>query len=144
MNVLYRQSGSSEGLQALGPYLLEPLIGRDEEANMTCYRVQIAPNSRTRISYHARAEEVYFVLAGKGTAIIAGRRYPLAAGTFLRLPPGTTHGFVTDDEPLELLDIHCPGSWPDRDLYFIDESAPESAAEGTARGEESQLNDAAC
>ena len=41
-------------------------------------------------------------------------------GFALRLPPGTTHGFVTEDEPLELLDVHTPGCRPDRDTYFVD------------------------
>ena len=45
------------------------------------------------------------------------------------LPPGTTHGFVTGDEPLEMLDIHTPGSRPDRDVYFVDGATPEGFSE---------------
>ena len=73
----------------------------------------------TGVSYHRRAEEYYYVLSGRGTAVLDGRPYPLAAGGFLRLPPGTTHGFVTEDEPLELLNVHTPGCRPNRDVYFV-------------------------
>ena len=83
------------------------------------------PGQRTAISYHRIAEEYYFVLAGQGTAILDGVEYTLTAGDFLRLPPGTRHGFVTEDEPLEMLNIHTPGSRPDRDVYFDDSQVPE-------------------
>ena len=29
------------------------------------------------------------------------------------------HGFVTANEPLDMLDIHTPGCRPDRDVYFV-------------------------
>ena len=85
---------------------------------MTAYRVQIAPHQTTSISYHKVAEEIYFVIAGTGTALLDGNPYPLRPGDLLRLPPGTKHGFITLDEPLEMLDLHSPGSRPDRDVYF--------------------------
>ncbi len=122
MNIIHRRSGSRESITQLGPYELEPLIHREEEGSLTCYRVRIAPHSRTAISYHAKAEEIYFVLSGQGVAILNGQQYKLQPGDFLRLPPGTHHGFVTQDQPLELLDVHSPGSWPDRDLYFVQET----------------------
>ena len=75
------------------------------------------------------AEEYYYVLVGPRRSDPRGREYPLAPGDFLRLPPGTTHGFVTGDEPLEMLDIHTPGSRPDRDVYFVDGAAPEGFSE---------------
>jgi hypothetical protein len=30
-----------------------------------------------------------------------------------------THGFVTGDQALEMLNIHTPGCRPDRDTYFL-------------------------
>ena len=79
---------------------------------------------------HVRAEEYYFVLSGRGVAVLDGEDYPLSPGDFLRLPPRTTHGFITGDEPLEMLDVHTPGSRPDRDVYFVDGQTP--AGFGTA------------
>jgi mannose-6-phosphate isomerase-like protein (cupin superfamily) len=107
-------------VQRLGVYAIEALIDAAEEGAGTVWRVRIEPNQRTRISYHQIAEEYYFILAGSGTALIDGRRQPLKAGDFLRLPPGTAHGFETAAEPLEMLDIHTPGCWPDRDTYFLE------------------------
>jgi hypothetical protein len=116
LKLIHRHSGDSARTQRLGPYLLESLIDADEEGAGTVYRVRIAPHERTGVS-------------GRGVAILDGREYPLVPGDFLRLPPGTTHGFVTTDEPLELLDIHTPGSRPDRDVYFVDGDAPEGFTE---------------
>jgi mannose-6-phosphate isomerase-like protein (cupin superfamily) len=123
MEILFHRRGQGQSVVQLGPYELEPLIPRDQEGAMTCYRVRIAPFSRTATSWHAKAEEIYYVLAGRGVAVLNHQAYPVQAGDFLRLPPGTLHAFITEAEPLELLDIHSPGSWPDRDLYFADEGS---------------------
>jgi len=127
LRLIHRASGDPLRIERLGPYALESLIDPAEEGAATAYRVTIAPRQRTSVSYHGRAEEFYFVLCGSGTAILDGRECRLAAGDFLRLPPGTTHGFVTQEEPLEMLDIHVPGSRPDRDVYFVD-GPPEGFA----------------
>jgi mannose-6-phosphate isomerase-like protein (cupin superfamily) len=130
MKLIHRASGDPSRIEHLGPYAIESLIDLEEEAAGTVYRVTIAPRERTRVSYHRVAEEYYYVLSGSGTAILDGREHPLAAGDFLRLPPGTTHAFAAGDEPLVMLDIHTPGSRPDRDVYFIDGPAPDGFREG--------------
>jgi quercetin dioxygenase-like cupin family protein len=117
--VIYRLSGDPGRVRQLGPYAIEALLAPDEERAGTVYRVRIAPQARTNLSYHRVAEEYSYVLAGRGTALLDGQEYALRPGVFLRLPPGTTHGFVTADEPLELLDIHTPGCRPERDTYFV-------------------------
>jgi len=119
MHIVHRASGDPARTERLGPYVLESLLDADEEGSGTVYRVRIAPHQRTGVSYHRVAEEYYYVLAGRGTALLDGREFPLAPGDFLRLPPGTTHAFVTTDEPLDLLDIHTPGCRPHRDTYFL-------------------------
>lgn len=115
--LIHRSSGGPG--QRLGPYQIESLIQPHEEGAGTVYRVRIEPRQTTAVSYHKKAEEYYFVIAGRGVAILDGVEHPLSAGDFLRLPPGCTHGFVTGDEPLDMLDIHTPGSRPDRDVYFV-------------------------
>jgi len=136
LDIIHRPSGDPDRTQRLGPYCLESLIDAAEEGAGTAYRVRIGPHERTAISYHRVAEEYYYVLAGRGIAILDGREYPLATGDFLRLPPGATHGFVTGDEPLEMLDIHTPGSRPDRDVYFLDGAAPEGFTNLNGESEE--------
>ena len=106
----------------LGPYHIETLIAESDEGAATVYRIRIEANQHTSISYHQVAEEFYHVLSGSGIALLDGVEHELRAGDFLRLPPGTTHGFITKDEELVMLDIHCPGSRPDRDVYFVGET----------------------
>ncbi len=110
--------------QKLGPYQIESLIPLADEGMGTAYRVRIEPHSTTSVSYHKLAEEIYYVLEGSGVAVLNGERHELTTGDFLRLPPGTTHGFVTQDQPLVMLDIHSPGSRPDRDVYFVGDTPP--------------------
>jgi len=117
-----REGAPVSAPQKLGPYQIESLIPREDEAAGTAYRVRIEPHSTTAVSYHKIAEEIYYVLEGSGTALLNGEPYELKRGDFLRLPPGTTHGFVTTDEPLVMLDIHSPGSRPDRDVFFVGET----------------------
>jgi mannose-6-phosphate isomerase-like protein (cupin superfamily) len=122
--LVHRRSGDPARVRQLGPYGIESLIEPDEEAAATAYRVVIAPHERTAVSYHRVAEEFYYVISGSGTAVLDGVDHALAPGDFLRLPPGTTHGFVTADQPLEMLNLHTPGSRPDRDVYFVDAAVP--------------------
>ncbi len=124
LSLIHRPSGRADAGQRLGPYQIEALLHAHEEGAGTVYRVRIEPHQRTAVSYHKIAEEYYFVIAGRGIAILEGEPHPLEAGDFLRLPPGCTHGFVTGDEPLDMLDIHTPGCRPDRDVYF-EGPAPE-------------------
>jgi mannose-6-phosphate isomerase-like protein (cupin superfamily) len=122
--LIHRGSGRPADARTLGPYQIETLLHPHEEGAATAYRVRIEPHQTTNISYHQVAEEIYFVLAGCGVAILDGVPLPLQPGDFLRLPPGTTHGFVTTDEPLDLLDIHTPGCRPDHDVFFVDAIPP--------------------
>ena len=86
--------------------------------------MRIEPEQRTNESYHKIAEECYYVIEGSGLAVLDDQEYRLEVGDFLRLPPGTRHRFETGEAALVMLDLHCPGSRPDRDVYFTDE-APE-------------------
>ena len=108
-----------EGALALGPYQLRPLILREEQGATTAWRVQIEPGAVTPASYHARSEELYLVTAGGGKVWLNGEEFQLKIGTFLRLPPGTTHAFAAGPDGLEMLDIHTPGCWPDHDTFFM-------------------------
>jgi mannose-6-phosphate isomerase-like protein (cupin superfamily) len=119
LQVLHVREGEGTDTARLGPYEIETLIPLADEGAATAYRVRIEPHQRTATSYHKLAEELYLVLAGKGIAVLDGVEYQLRTGDFLRLPPGTTHAFITGDEPLVMLDVHTPGSRPDRDVYFV-------------------------
>lgn len=125
LGLIHRPSGDASKVQRLGPYAIESLIAPEEEGASTVYRVTVGPRERTRISYHRVAEELYFVVSGRGVALLDAEEHALSPGDLLRLPPGTTHGFVTADEPLVMLNIHTPGCRPDRDVYFSDGPPPD-------------------
>jgi mannose-6-phosphate isomerase-like protein (cupin superfamily) len=120
LTVIHRRSGDPNRTEKFGVYRIEALLCEAEEGVGTVYRIRIEPHQRTSISFHRVAEEYYFVLSGWGYVILDGKEEPLEAGDFLRLPPGTTHGFMTCDQPLEMLDIHTPGCRPDHDVYFVE------------------------
>ena len=122
LRILHSHDDGAGLRQKLGPYEIESLIPLEDEGAGTAYRVRIEAHSTTSVSFHKIAEELYYVLSGHGTAILNGVPFPLKTGDFLRLPPGTTHGFITQDEPLVMLDIHSPGSRPNRDVYFVGET----------------------
>jgi mannose-6-phosphate isomerase-like protein (cupin superfamily) len=122
LSILHRSQSIPGEVAKLGPYEIETLIPLDAEVATTAYRVTIAPYERTNTSFHRIAEELYYVLAGAATAYLDNVPYPLQAGDFLRLPPGTTHRFETAGESLVMLDIQVPGCRPDRDTYFVDET----------------------
>ena len=125
LRLLHTRDGEAgSGVQQLGPYGIECLIPLEEEGALTAYRVRVAAGSRTSTSYHVIAEELYYVISGSGTAWLDGVAHELRAGDFFRLPPGTRHAFETAAEDLVMLDIHAPGSRPDRDVYF-EGPAPE-------------------
>ncbi len=122
MRIIHSKIESEGAVESLGPYKIESLIAPDEEGRFTAYRVRIEPGQETSESYHKVAEECYFVTGGSGLAVLDGKEHRLETGDFLRLPPGTRHRFVTGEEALEMLDIHSPGSRPDRDVYFTGET----------------------
>ena len=124
---IHRPSGQTDKVLHFGPYQIEPLLTELEEGSATVYRVRLAANQHTETSYHEIAEEFYYVLTGTATALLDGEPQPLAPGDFLRLPPGTRHAFITNDEPLTMLDIHVPGCRPGRDTYFM-ETIPDTPA----------------
>ncbi|MEM1157838.1 MAG: cupin domain-containing protein [Verrucomicrobiota bacterium] len=121
-HIIFQPQQAEVETQQLGPYQLTTLIPESDEIHMTAYRVKVKPRSTTSIGYHVEAEEIYYVIAGNGTAILNGEVHALQAGDFLRLPPKTKHGFVTGDQALVMLDIHSPGSRPDRDIFFTDDT----------------------
>ncbi|MBK1876795.1 cupin domain-containing protein [Pelagicoccus mobilis] len=123
MDILHTKNATpSTAKQQLGPYQIESLIPEEQEASLTAYRVRIEANQVTAESYHKIAEECYYVLEGSGIAILDGKEHPLETGDFLRLPPGTRHKFTTGKQALVMLDLHTPGSRPNKDVYFTDKT----------------------
>ena len=86
---LNKSLGDAVGLTRIGVHIITVQPGRDS----------------TETHKHYYEEECVYVLSGKGTAIIDGERYAMAAGDFLGLPAGrAAHNIVNDgDEELVCL-----------------------------------------
>ena len=63
--------------------------------------------SEDRQSPH-REDEVYAVLAGRGSVDIAGDREAVAPGSLVYVPAGVPHRFVDITEDLEVLVVFAP------------------------------------
>ena len=67
---------------------------------------RVAPGARTALHRHHRTEELYHVLSGEGTMTLGERRFPIAAGDTVLIPPGTAH-CVSASEGAELRFLCC-------------------------------------
>jgi mannose-6-phosphate isomerase-like protein (cupin superfamily) len=56
----------------------------------------LEPGQATERHYHARMEEIYFVLAGEGEMEVDGERRRIAAGDAVLIPAGARHQIRAD------------------------------------------------
>ena len=62
---------------------------------------------------HPNTEDLYLILAGRGTGLLDGERFPVVAGDLFLVKAGSTHGLINDsDAPLTFLGIltQSPGT----------------------------------
>lgn len=69
--------------------------------------LSIDPGERLSLQYHDHKEEVMFVLAGVGSAMLGDRAYPLGQGDSVHIPPGALHrlGAARDGDGLVVLEV---------------------------------------
>ncbi|MBI3897028.1 MAG: cupin domain-containing protein [Gammaproteobacteria bacterium] len=61
---------------------------------------------------HRGSDQWLYVVAGTGTALVNGRRLPLAAGTLLLIERGDRHQILnTGRTPLKTLNIYVPPAY---------------------------------
>jgi mannose-6-phosphate isomerase-like protein (cupin superfamily) len=59
--------------------------------------------------HHEHAENVYWVLEGKGRLLVEGKEYIVEKDDIVFIPPGTRHSMSSfPDEGLRLLEIYAP------------------------------------
>ncbi len=68
--------------------------------------------------YHRKRESIFFILQGKGKAIIEGKEYDIEPNTVIYIPPGERHAFrntgTTDMKMLECFTYPpIPADWVD-------------------------------
>lgn len=79
--------GEMAGILSLGTTTLEPGASIGEHA-------------------HKDTEDLYLILAGRGTGLLNGERFPVAAGDLFLVQAGGRHGLVNDSEaPLTFLGV---------------------------------------
>jgi uncharacterized cupin superfamily protein len=98
------------------------------------FNVTVVPPGRRAWPYHAHHanEEMFFVLEGRGSIRIGGRRHRIRKGDFISLPPGreSAHQIVNDSNaPLRYLAVstmECPevAEYPDSGKIGVFAGAP--------------------
>ena len=75
----------------------------------------------TAAHYHPRAEELYFLTAGRGLMRLGDEEREVVAGDCIVIPPGAPHKiFNTGDEPLVLL-CCCAPAYRNEDTVLLEE-----------------------
>ncbi|MFO1007596.1 MAG: cupin domain-containing protein [Planctomycetaceae bacterium] len=46
----------------------------------------------TKLHYHKRSTELYYVLDGSGSVVLDGVEQPVSQGSLVHIPPGVVHG----------------------------------------------------
>ena len=78
----------------------------------------LAPGQATQRHYHARTEEIYFLLEGAGEMEVDGERRLVGPGDAVLIPPGARHQITaTGEAPLRFL-CCCAPPYSHEDTYF--------------------------
>lgn len=108
MNVLdapHYQLPNQENRLAL---VLDPTQGNSHEVIPFTFGVEMFPPGHVTMPHvHNQAHELFFVLAGSGTACCNESVFPIAAGDCVVFPPGTVHG-VNASEKLYCIELMLP------------------------------------
>jgi mannose-6-phosphate isomerase-like protein (cupin superfamily) len=82
---------------------------RDGSRNVSVAEAVIEPGQTTRAHYHQAADEVYYVLSGKGIVRVGENAAAVAVGVCVLIPAGQVHSATCDgDEALRILCICSP------------------------------------
>jgi mannose-6-phosphate isomerase-like protein (cupin superfamily) len=88
--------------------------------NQSLAEARIGPGLTTAPHYHPKTEEIYFILAGRGTMVIDSESRVVGPGDAIAIPPGARHCITNDgEEELRLLCCCAPGYEHD-DTVLID------------------------
>ncbi len=88
------------------------LLARGEMAGiLSLGRITLEPGATIGEHAHPTTEDLYLILEGRGTGVLNGQRFPLAAGDFFLVKAGGSHGLINDsDAPLTFLGVLTAGA----------------------------------
>jgi mannose-6-phosphate isomerase-like protein (cupin superfamily) len=88
--------------------------------NQSLAEATIAVGGATQAHYHPQAEEIYYILSGRGRMEIEGEVRSVKALDAIAIPPGARHQITnTGDEPLVLL-CCCAPAYEDGDTVMVE------------------------
>ncbi len=74
----------------------------------------------SRVHYHKRLTELYYVLDGEGTMELDGELHPIAAGATILIKPGCRHRAIPAENtgtPLRILNVPIPAFDPEDEWF---------------------------
>lgn len=71
-------------------------------------RLVVQPRQRLSLQMHGHKEEVWYVVAGFGMAVLGEERVDLWPGSLLLIQPGQVHRLAAYDVPLEVIEVSTP------------------------------------
>jgi mannose-6-phosphate isomerase-like protein (cupin superfamily) len=89
--------------------------------NQSLAEARLPVGGSTTRHYHPRAEEIYYITAGRGRIEIAGEFAELGPGDAVAIPPGQVHQITNiGNEPLTFL-CCCAPAYEHEDTVLVDE-----------------------
>lgn len=86
--------------------------------NQSLAEATLDPGARTRRHYHARAEEIYVVLAGSGRMEIDGDERKVRPGDAILIPAGAWHEIAAGEKAELRFLCCCSPPYADEDTSF--------------------------
>jgi mannose-6-phosphate isomerase-like protein (cupin superfamily) len=86
-------------------------------SNQSLAEAELEPGRKTQRHYHARTEEIYVLLEGKGEMEVEGERGPVGPGDAVLIPAGAWHELTAGPRGVRFL-CCCAPPYDDADTFF--------------------------
>ncbi|MGQ9575746.1 MAG: cupin domain-containing protein [Thermoguttaceae bacterium] len=90
--------------------------------NQSLAEARLASGRSTSPHYHARAEEIYYVLEGSGLMHLAGQTRPVGPGDAVAIPPGAVHQITNTGPGLLRFLCCCAPAYEHEDTILVDQA----------------------
>ncbi len=100
-------------------------VSRQTAGRYALWEAVVPPGGGPPLHIHTRESEGFFILAGRLTIEIDGRRFVASAGSYVHLEPGTKHGFKNEtQQTVRMLILVTPAGLEN---YFLEVGVPLSS-----------------
>ncbi len=105
-----------------GGDMFSVLVGRHDSTGASKHHtvaiVKLPPKTKSDEHYHKEREESYFVISGKGRAIIDGVESKIREGSLVYTKPNEKHEFINDGEDEFIYLIITAPFWIPEDSHY--------------------------